>query len=148
MCIAGQQRLIALILLPGNVARVMIPNQDRPIFHWLEMTDGLSNTAAHHSDAGFRFPKGLAASVPRIPEHVPDRVVDRQLPTQLTAGFTVHQSGKTDLLSTEPQQHLPHASTLGHLREDQFNRLLDAAIWIHLNLAIGSPAIAGWQREL
>lgn len=56
----------------------------------------------------------------------------------------MHLKGKTYFLSTEPKQHLPRASELGRLRKDQLNRLLDASVWIHLDFAIGGPAIADW----
>jgi hypothetical protein len=43
---------------------------------------------------------------------------------------------------------LPRASKLLHLREDQFNGLLDTSIGIFLDFAIGSPAIADRQCKL
>lgn len=77
MCIVGQQRLITLMLLPRNVARVMIPKQDRPVLNRLAMADRLPGASSDHPGASFGLAERIAASVHRIAEHVPDRVVDR-----------------------------------------------------------------------
>jgi hypothetical protein len=48
MSVVRQHDLVALELSPGNVAGVMIANQDCPRFPWLKVALALSGAALHH----------------------------------------------------------------------------------------------------
>src|SRR5580704_13823342 len=126
----------------------MISNQNCPFLDRFEMPDRLPRPSSNHPYASFGLPEGVTACVHRISQHVPNRVVDGYFPDQLPAGLAPHPCGQTYFLSTEPQQDLTRTSKLGHLRKDQFDRLLDSPIRIFFNLAICSPLKANRKRKL
>lgn len=107
----------------------------------------------HHESAAAKFrkmngPQPLRQRRGCQSQNRPVRAPIRQLPDQFVAGLPVYQCRKTYVLPPEPQQNLPRASKLLHLREDQLKGLLDTSIWIFLDFAVGRPAIADGQCEM
>src|SRR4051812_11598559 len=102
MRVIGKHRLVTFELLPRNVTGMMVVNQDHPCITGLEMSLALSGASIDDLGSGFRFAEGIGARIHRIPEHVPDSVVYRQLPDDVMSRRIQNQRGQIRILAPKP----------------------------------------------
>jgi hypothetical protein len=88
--------------------------------------------------------EGVGSRVHRISEHMPDRVVHRQFPDDVLSRRIQNQRRQIGILAPKPQQHLPGATQLHHLGEDQMHGLLHTTVGIDVDLAVGGPSKTDW----
>jgi hypothetical protein len=75
-------------------------------------------------------------------------LLHRQFPDDVVSRRLQDQRGQGRILSAKPQQHLPGATQLHHLGEDQMHCLLHTTVGIDLDFAVVSPSETDWQSEL
>src|SRR6185437_15949000 len=127
---------------------MVVTNQDHPGIDRLEVSVALSGPTVDHLGSRFCFAERISARIHRISDHVPDRVVYRQLPNDAVSGSLHNQCRQARLLCAKPQQHLPGASQLRQFCEYQMHSLLYAPVWINLYFAVLRPSESHWQSEL
>src|SRR2546426_8503416 len=110
MRVGGDQLLIARILLPGNVPRMVIAKQHRPLRLRLAMSCGLPCTAIHHLRPSLRLPEGVSPRVCGVRQDLEDCVVDRDFPHHLRFTGVTWQCWETDLLLAKPQKNLANTT--------------------------------------
>src|SRR5580698_5588569 len=140
MGVGGKYCLITFILLPRNVPRMVVANQDGPLGTRLTVSLRLSRTPVHNGRAGLRLSKGICSGINRVDENLQHGIVDGKFPSDRGSASVARQRWKRDVLLPEPQQHLPRTSQLGHLGEDQLKSLLHALIRSLLDFACCCPA--------
>lgn len=148
MRVRRNHRLIPLVLLPGNVPSVVVLNQGDPFRRVLVMSIGLACLPFDDSRSRFSLAVRVSSRIKRISKNFEDGVIDRQLPHQAALALLEMESRQPDLLSTEPQQHLPRASEFSHFAEDEIKAFLNSTIWVHLDLAVLRPAEPDGKTKL
>src|ERR1700730_3567609 len=148
MSVGCDLRLVAFVLLPGNVTEMMVRNQYGPLSARFLMSGRLPRSPVDHSRSGLRFSECVSSGVDRIGQQLQNRVVDRQAPNRLPTGLIQNTHGYLYPLSPEPQQYLASATEFGHFGEDQSKRLLNSLVGIHFDFAIDGPRVPDRQTVL
>ena len=117
--VVGDRLEVAFELVPGDVGRVMILDQNVPFGHRSVHATTNALATVHHAHPARRAPECIGASIDRIGQDVVHDVVGRQSPhdaMRLTpAGF----GGQLDPFVSQPDMDLPDTLELGELREDE-----------------------------
>src|SRR5579864_2309778 len=121
---------------------MVVPDQDNPFGPGLAMPGRLAGATLNDSDPRLSLSKSVSTRIGRVSKHLQKRVVDWNLPNHLSLTRIPGKGRQGHLFLPEPQQHLPNASQLGHLCEDQLNSFLHAAVRVLLDLSSASPAQA------
>src|SRR5580658_7694825 len=114
MSVGCDSSLVAFVLLPRNISRMMTLNQDRPFRHWFLVARRLSCTAIDNRCARLRFTECIRASIKRIRQQLENGVIDGQIPNRSSAGFIEDSHRQFYALPSEPQQDLTHTAQLSH----------------------------------
>src|SRR6516165_3002691 len=145
--VIGDQLLVPLELGPGNVALVVVTDQNLPA----------APVALHAPDHALapildRHPRGPAAErvgtgIDRVGQHVVNRRIHGQAPDDPVSGSAVAQSGQADLLLSAPHQDLANRLKLRKLAKHQRDGGLDAPIRVLLDAVAAGLRIADGHSE-
>src|ERR1700733_1375816 len=148
MGVGSDYRLVALILFPRNVTRMMTLEQRRPFSPWFLVTCRLSGPAIHNRCARIRLAERIGTSIDRIRKQLEGGVVDRQIPNGSPARSIKNSHRKLDAFTPEPEQYLSHTTKFRHFGKHRLDRLLYALVRVHLDLAVECPQITNRQTIL
>src|SRR5271166_2944322 len=117
--VIGNDALIALELVPRDVAFMLLLEQDVPFR--LRATQPAPHALAAFLDDGLarRAAESISAGIDRVSQDVVHRVVDRQLPDDATPFSVVRFGRQGDAFLSKPHMHLPHALQFSKLRKHQ-----------------------------
>jgi hypothetical protein len=102
MCVLKQERLIVLILLPADVARMIVAQQDIPFVSGLREAAGLASVSIGNSCSLCPPAKGISAGIQRIVKDLHDAVIGRRLPDELTDVDVPQDDGHLDVGRPQP----------------------------------------------
>src|SRR5271166_7145425 len=145
--IVGDHLEVALELVPGDVGRVVILDQNIPFGHGLLYTtpDMLASTFDTH--AALRAPERVGTCIDRIRQDVVHDVVGRQSPHDAVRLALARLDGQLDALLPQPDVHLSCTLQLGELGEDQLQGLLHAPVRVLLDAIAADLHVAGGDAE-
>ena len=124
--------LVRLILLPPDIALVMLGNQNGPlVLRHLDPT-APSRLAVHDRGLSAGPSVRVGARVHGIGEDVVQRAVDRKLPDHAAAEGPVLDAGKLHSFLPEPEEDLPDASQLLEPLEHESDAPSDPPVRVHL----------------
>ena len=124
---------VAFELVPGDVGRVMILDQNVPFSHRSVHAATNALATVHHAHPARRAPECVGAGIDRIGQDVVHDVVGRQAPHDAMCFTPARFGGQFDPFVSEPDMHLPCTLELGEFREDELNGLLHALVRILLD---------------
>src|SRR5215831_9812272 len=134
MSVLSNCRLIPFIFFPGNVTRMMIPNQDLPFLTRLVMARTFARVTVHDLYSCFSFAERINPRIDGVGQYLANISVNWEFPNH---GTVAHgESGQRDFLVSKPDHHLTYASKFVHLAKDQMDCLLHALIGILNEFAV------------
>src|SRR5712692_1775778 len=120
---------MVFVRVPGNIALVMIAQQDQPLLPRAVMAPRDVRSARDHVRARLGSAKSVRAGVEGILQEVQDRIVVGQAPRQPVAPDRIaREHRQRDLLLVHPEQDLPGAAERGEFLKDQPQRGLYALV--------------------
>ncbi len=134
------------VLVPRDIARMMVRQEDRPV-GGLPSCGPLRRAPATHPRLSVRAPEDVRTGVDGIGGELVDRIVDRELPHDLPPEGPVLDRGQRDLLTPTPQEHLPQTAECVELSKDQTDRGLDAQVRVQLDAIIAGAHVANRHRR-
>src|SRR5260221_564837 len=145
--VAGEQRLITLVLCPADVAFVMILDEHFPCAHRLAVAIALARTTIDDRGALLALPVAVDARIKRVLENRNDIAIPDRPPLERRQRPAVRRIGKVDDLRRHPQQHLAGAAQFTELLEHQPDYLLQPPIRIETEADVPVPGIADRDRD-
>lgn len=144
--VIGDQLLIPFVLGPGNIALVVVADQNLPAAPVaLHAPDHpLAPVLDRHARGSAA--EGVGAGIDGVGQHVMNCRINRQAPDN-PAGRTAAQGRQQNLFLPAPHQHLADRLKLGELAEHQRDGLLDTSICILLDTVSASLHIADRHGE-
>ena len=131
--VVGDHALVPLELLPGDVGRVMILDQNIPFGH--RPMHATPHALAPLLDAHLarRAPEGIGASIDRIGQNVMHDIVARQSPDDPARLAVARLHWQLDAFVAQPEVNLTCALELGKFCEDELQCIPDAPVRILLD---------------
>jgi hypothetical protein len=146
--VVGEKLLVVFVRVPGNIALVMIAQQDKPVRAPPMMPATLVRGPIDDARAGLGPAKGVGPSVDRVLQEVQDRVVVGLPPDHPVAPDRIaRDAGQRDLFLVQPQQHLAGAAELGEFLKDQAERPLDPLVRVLLQPPVARLDIPDGQAD-
>ena len=142
ICIFSDQTLVALILLPTDVARVVTTKQHPPFAPSTPDTSPDNLSAILDLRAGDGATEGIGSSINRIREEPMDRIVARQVPFDDTALGPIGDGWNFDLFLAQPDYNLANAADLIELAEYQGEHIAHPTVWLHLKSIVRRAHVA------
>ena len=137
--------LVRLILLPPDVALVMLVNQDGPLVLCNRDSAASSRPAVHHRGLRAGPSVRVGARVHGIGEDVVQRAVDRKLPDHAALERPVLDAGQFDAFLPEPEKDLPDAPQLLELLEHERDARPDPPSGSAVRIQL-APVVPGPQK--
>src|SRR3982074_1110882 len=117
--VAREQRLIAFVLRPTDVALVMILDEYLPRTHWLAVAIALARTTIHDRGALLALAVTADAGIEGILQNREDVTIPDWPPFERGQRPAVRRVGKVGVLRRHPQQHLAGAPEFTELLKDK-----------------------------
>src|ERR1700683_1520791 len=116
--VVGDQPHIPFVLGPWDISLMTIKNPHGPLFTDLRLAAHTQLAPAVEPDAMRRPPVGIGPSVNRITHHTEDAFINRQLPHDVSALWTVRGARQSTSLLPQPAVNLTSTLELGEFLED------------------------------
>src|SRR5262252_6115578 len=113
-----------------------IKKQHGPIFTRLSLATHNPLAPGLEPNAMRRPPVGVGPSVNRITHHTEDAFVNRQLPHDVSALWTVRGAWQSNSLLPQPAVNLTSTLELGEFLENQLDCLLHTLIWLFFDAVL------------
>src|SRR5271163_1879079 len=114
--IVGNHLLVTLELAPGDIALVLILEQNIPLRLRAPQSASYAFATVLDADFAHRAPKGIRASIDRVGQDVVHAVVERKLPDNCSLLRRFLRFGRQrDALVAQPDMNLTNALELGEL---------------------------------
>src|SRR6202049_3687429 len=146
--VAGEQRLITLVLCPADVALVMILDEYLPCAHRLAVAIALARTTIDDRGALLALPVRVDARIEGILQNRDDVAIPDWPPLERCQRPAVRRVGKMDVMRCHPQQHLAGAAEFTELVKDKPDHLLQPPIWIEAETDMPIPGVADRRGDL
>jgi hypothetical protein len=140
--VGGKLLLIALELVPVDVALVMILQQDLAVLERTVVSVGLARPAINNLGSVDGFAVGVGAGMERVLQQRDDIAVADRRPIERRHSLAVRRTREMHPLGLERQVHLPGAAQLAEALEDSAGDLLDPAIRIEAKADLPMPDVA------
>src|SRR5262245_42691742 len=102
MRVLKQELLVVLILLPADVARMIVAQQDIPFVSGLREAAGLASAPIDNSCSLCPPAKGISASIQRIVKDLHNAVIGGRLPDELADVDIAQDNGHFDVGRPQP----------------------------------------------
>jgi hypothetical protein len=145
--IIGNHALVLLKLVPGDVALVLILEQNIPFGHWAPQPTSHAFTTFLDAHLARRPPEGICACIDRVGQNIVHSVVCRQSPDDTARLGIVGFDWQYYALVTEPDMNLTNTLELGEFSEDELQSFLDPLIRVLLDPHAPSLHIASRNAE-
>src|ERR1700747_13733 len=116
-----QQRLIVFILLPTDIAGMIVAQENIPFLPRLFEPANLAGATVHDPCLLSDSAKRIGASIERMVQYLHHRVIGRRLPAELVDLNVPQDHRHLNVRSAQPKKDLPGAAELAELREDESN---------------------------
>jgi hypothetical protein len=146
-CVVGNHALVPLELVPGDIARVVILEQNIPFGQGAAHTASHALAAVLDTHPARRAPESIGAGIDRVGQNVVHGVVGRQSPGDAARLGTVRFNGQGDALVAQPDMDLTSTLELGELGEDEPQCVLDPLVRVLLNPVSARLHIAGRNAQ-
>ena len=117
--IIGNEALIALELVPGDVTLVLFLEQHVPFGDRAAHTAADVLAALDNADLAPRPPECIGAGVDRIGQYVVDGIISGQFPDDAGPLGSLRPGGQHDAFFPQPDMNLAYAAKLAEFREHQ-----------------------------
>src|SRR6266699_2619350 len=145
--VAREQRLIAFVLRPTDVALVMILDEYLPRTHRLAVAIALARTTIDDRGALLALAVSVDAGIEGILQNRDDVTIPDWPPFERCQRPAVRRVGKVDVLRRHPQQHLAGAPEFTELLKDKPDHLLQPPIRIEAEANVPVPSVTDWTRD-
>jgi hypothetical protein len=142
-----QLLLVALVLVPADVAFVMILDHHLPGTNRLAMSVAAPRSPFDDRGTPLAFPVHVNASVKRVLQSGDDVAVADWHPGEVGHAACVGGPWEVDLVSRHRQQHLTRAAQLAEASEDQLDHFLEADVRIEAKARFAMPNVAERNRQ-
>ena len=140
--VGGKLLLIALELLPIDVALVMILQQDLAVLERTMVSVGLARPAIDDLGSIDTFAVGIGTGMERVLQQGDDIAVADRRPVERCHFFAVGRAREMHSLGLESQMHLPGTAQFAEALENPAGDFLDPAIRIEAQADLPMPDIA------
>ena len=148
MRIVGDLALHGVILVPRDVALMVIPQQHGPFVARDRDPIALPRPTTHDAGRGPCPPEGVLARVDRIRENMMHCMVHWELPGHAAPERAIGDRRELDPLVTKPQEGVAHTARDAKLLEHQRNRVRNPLIGIALDAIIPRTEEADGHRRV
>src|SRR6185312_13904463 len=142
-----QQLLIGFVLLPADIAGMIVAQENIPFLPWFFEPADLAGATVHDPCLLSDSAKRIGASIERIVQNLHHRVIGRRLPAELVDLNVPQDHRYLNVGSAQPKKGLPGAAELAELREDESNHSRHMFVGIDFDLAEFIPAKSWWKHE-
>ena len=146
--VAGDNLLVAIILLPRDVAIMVIADQHPPLLPWAHDTVRDDFASAVEPGARAGAAKNVGAGIDRIGQQPMNGIVARRAPLHGPPLATMDGNRQVNPLLPQPQGELAHAANLAELAEHQRQRLTDPPVRILFQAIISAAPVADCNRHV
>jgi hypothetical protein len=116
--VASNDVLVAIILRPGDVTLMVVPDQHFPVFPSPHHTMRDDFAAGFEPRPGIGAPIDISAGIDRIGQQTMNAMVTRRPPLHSVPLPTGDGNRQVDALLPQPEDELAHAADLGEFAED------------------------------
>src|SRR5438552_1431725 len=145
--VALEQRLIAFVLRPTDVALVLILDEYLPRTHRLAVAIALARTTIDDRGALLALAVSVDAGIEGILQNRDDVAIPDWPPFERCQRPAVRRIGKVDVLRRHPQQHLAGAAEFTKLLKDKPDHPLQPLIRIEAEADVPVPGVADRTRD-
>src|ERR1700687_1687753 len=147
MSVLKKQLLILLIVLPTDIAGMIVAQQNVPLFARFVEPAELSRPPINNPRSLSSPPECVGSSIQRIVQNLHNTVIGWRLPDEFVDINVAQDDRHLDFGRPHPKKDLTCAAQLGELGEDEPNRGDHMFVWVDFDLARLTPAEARRQHE-
>src|SRR6266436_5994388 len=147
MSVFEKQLLIVFIILPTDIAAMIVAQQNVPLFAGFVEPADLARPSIDNPRSLSSPPERVGSSIQWIVQNLHNAVIGWRLPDQLVDINIAQDDGHLDFGRPHPKKDLTCAAQLRELGEDEPNRGDHMFVWVDFDLARLAPAQARRQHE-
>lgn len=147
MSVFEKQLLIVFIILPTDIARMIVAQQNVPLFAGFVEPADLARPSIDNPRSLSSPPERVGSSIQWIVQNLHNAVIGWRLPDELIDINVAQYDGHFDVGQPQPKKDLTRAAQLGELGEDEPYRGDHMFVWVDFDLARLAPAEARRQHE-
>src|SRR5580704_11581706 len=130
MSVLEKQLLVVFIILPTDIAGMIVAQQNVPLFARFVEPAELSRPPINNPCSLSSPPECLSSSIQRIMQNLHNAVIRWRLPDELVDINVAQDDTHLYLGGPHPGKDLTRAAQLGELREDESNRGDNMFVWV------------------